>query len=349
MSTETDDKAQSKFPRTSLRARNKTLMITPADVADYHVRSDERPERAVDLEDVFEDSLSSIADAFGANGEVVDPETSVAHDDTEKSSQSEESSEQDVLSDIWDSDEESEANEENHSNHIASDDTEEMHAEQADEDLFAAPEGVSNGADELFGAPITPKEPDPIIRETRSLQSAATIAPSLNVPSPSYSDVSSRVYGGDGSSALKSAAQEFREVHQEMSSFGAKEYVDWKKRSKLVGFLVSYAADSMGSYIELREGRLLVTSGQTSTDSCLVIEHETVSPMHAIMRISADGSILILDQLSEHGTKIRRGETGKEESLMGDKSTIFHGDVVIFGDCEYHVVIMGAAALKREA
>ncbi len=116
-----------------------------------------------------------------------------------------------------------------------------------------------------------------------------------------------------------------------------------------MGFLVSYKVDLMGSYIELREGRLLVTSEQTCSDSCLVIGHESVSPMHAIMRISADGSILILDQLSEHGTKIRRGEAGKEDALMGDKSTIHHGDVVIFGECEYHVVVMGAAALKREA
>jgi hypothetical protein len=124
-----------------------------------------------------------------------------------------------------------------------------------------------------------------------------------------------------------------------------RERIIWKKPGRIVGFLVSYASDPLGQHVVLREGRLLISCENGSSDNCLVISHETVSPMHAIMRVAADGSILILDQLSEHGTRIRRAENGNEESLLGDKSYLKHGDVVIFGECEYHLCVLGAAAI----
>jgi hypothetical protein len=317
-------------------------MITPADVADYQVRSDESSEQAVDLEDVFEDSLSSIDDALGEATEASDLEADTIEEHIEQSEEIEEPRGVSALSDIWESDEEEGKVMEAIDETIAG-----TQIEEGLHDIFAAPAVVSTAGDELFGAPAKPEGADPIVRATRSVQSPPRLIASPGVPVPGYESPCVGSHGDLGSSALKSAAQDFQQVHHERSSSGAREYVDWKRKSKLVGFLVSYAGDSTGSYIELREGRLLVTSGQTSTDSCFVIAHETVSPMHAIMRISADGSILILDQLSEHGTRIRRGETGNEESLMGDKSTIYHGDVVIFGECEYHAVVMGSAALKR--
>jgi hypothetical protein len=121
---------------------------------------------------------------------------------------------------------------------------------------------------------------------------------------------------------------------------GARERLEMRRRTKLVGFLVSFELDRLGRYIELREGRLLVSSEGSSTDNCLVISDPSVSSMHAIMRISSNGAIMILDQLSEHGTKIKRCDSGKEEALLGDKGTLEHGDVVIFGECAYHVCIL---------
>ncbi len=311
MSTETDDKVQSKFPRESLRARNKTLMITPADVADYQVRSDEQAEASLDLEDVFEDSLSSFDEEFGDGEAVAEPTVRALSEEINQPAHEASNDTIGALSDIWG--DEDALGEENDGDEEIKEDTEQLVLDDS-EDVFATPAGGLPEANDLFGVLPTVQHSDPIVRETRSIQNV----------SPASLDA-------------------------EVSPVPSPEYVEWKKPSKLVGFLVSYASDPMGGYCELREGRLLVTNGLNSTDSCFVIEHETVSPMHAIMRIAADGSILILDQLSEHGTRIRRGEDGKEESLMGDKSTIFHGDVVVFGECEYHVVVMGAAALKREA
>ena len=120
----------------------------------------------------------------------------------------------------------------------------------------------------------------------------------------------------------------------------AGEGVMWSKESKIVGFLVSYDANENGTVFELRTGRLIVTSEAAASGNFLVIDDETVSPMHAIMRISAGGEIQVLDQLSEHGTKITRFGSSDEEELSGDKATIEHGDIVKFGERSFHVCVI---------
>ena len=93
----------------------------------------------------------------------------------------------------------------------------------------------------------------------------------------------------------------------------------------------------------------MISSEQNATENCLVISHPSVSTMHAIMRISSDGSVLILDQLSEHGTTIKRASDAGEQSLMGDKEALHHGDVVVFGECAYNVCIIDFGVSKVDA
>lgn len=102
-------------------------------------------------------------------------------------------------------------------------------------------------------------------------------------------------------------------------------------KNPLVGFLVSYDSDTSGEYHELRSGRLIITSEEVGAGNHLVIDDDSVSPMHAILRISPTGDLQVLDQLSEHGTWIRRFGSSEEEQLSGDKSSLEHGDAVRFG------------------
>ena len=122
------------------------------------------------------------------------------------------------------------------------------------------------------------------------------------------------------------------------------EEVFWKTLSPLVGFLVTFDNDPMGAYTELRSGRLIVTSEREATGNCLVISDSSVSPMHAIMRVTGGLTIQILDQLSENGTRIRRFGSDDEELLSGEKSTLSNGDVVIFGERKYHVCLLSLSA-----
>jgi len=126
------------------------------------------------------------------------------------------------------------------------------------------------------------------------------------------------------------------------------EYVVWMKESPIVGFLVSYDENPNGSVFELRAGRLIVTSESPGSGNFLVIQSDSVSPMHAIMRIGKDGDLQVLDQLSEFGTRIIRLEGEEDEELSGDKSSLEHGDTIFFGERKFHVCMVTREELEEE-
>lgn len=147
----------------------------------------------------------------------------------------------------------------------------------------------------------------------------------LPAPAPSFASASS---GGSGNQGSHSAASE---------------YVVWRTMSPITGFLVSFDNEEMGAYIELRQGRLIVTSEEESTGNYICIRDRTVSPMHAIMRVQSGGEVQVLDQLSESGTRIIRAGSNEEELLSGEKGVIRNGDIVSFGDRKYHVCLLISA------
>lgn len=114
----------------------------------------------------------------------------------------------------------------------------------------------------------------------------------------------------------------------------------WKTESPLVGFLVTYDHDPKGSYVELRQGRLMVSNAREESGSCLVVLGESISPMHAIMRVGPAGIVQVLDQLSESGTRVKHMGQTEEEFLSGEKSSVSHGDIIFFGDRKFHVLLV---------
>lgn len=116
--------------------------------------------------------------------------------------------------------------------------------------------------------------------------------------------------------------------------------VIWPKESPLIGFFVSFDRNSNGQVFELRVGRLIITSEHSAGGNCLVVDDASVSPMHAIVRISAAGEIQVLDQLSEFGTRVKRFGSDEEQVLSGDKTTLDHGDVVKFGNRSFYVCLI---------
>jgi hypothetical protein len=117
----------------------------------------------------------------------------------------------------------------------------------------------------------------------------------------------------------------------------------WVKKTPVVGFLVSFDSNPNGDVYELRSGRVIVTSEATGSGNFFVIHDETVSPMHAILRVSASGEVQVLDQLSEAGTRIKRIGNEQEIELLGEKGSLEHGDVVRFGKRNFHVCIIQVA------
>lgn len=129
-------------------------------------------------------------------------------------------------------------------------------------------------------------------------------------------------------------------VHQGAGRAPQGSYARYTKLTPIIGFLVSYDSNPDGDFFELRSGRLIITSDETSSGSIIYISDSTVSPSHAILRMTPSGDIQVLDQLSEFGTEVRKGATAEVIQLSGDKCSLNHGDVLKVGERSFHVCLV---------
>jgi hypothetical protein len=106
---------------------------------------------------------------------------------------------------------------------------------------------------------------------------------------------------------------------------------------------VTYA-DSEGSAIELREGKIMVT-GSSLKDTDLVISDRSISTPHAMITISPGSGFKIQDLISERGLWIRRRH---EETYRREEEGIevFHGDWIRLGDVEFMVALIANVGEK---
>jgi len=108
--------------------------------------------------------------------------------------------------------------------------------------------------------------------------------------------------------------------------------------SKVIGFLVSFDKNKFGDIFEIRAGRWLITSRPTDHGEFILIEDETVSPLHAIIRATKEGRIQVLDQLSEFGTGVTRRDDTVEQEVSGTMVNVDHGDSLRLGERHFVVV-----------
>jgi len=124
------------------------------------------------------------------------------------------------------------------------------------------------------------------------------------------------------------------------------------RKSKLVGFLLSYDSSKFGEVFELHSGRWLLTSRVTGQEDSILVADESISALHAIIRATEDGKIQILDQLSEFGTGVTAQGKSEEEDVSGSMVTVNHGDMVRFGKRHFVVCLVPpyrAPKTKEEA
>lgn len=111
-------------------------------------------------------------------------------------------------------------------------------------------------------------------------------------------------------------------------------------KTKIVGFLISFDSEPNGEVFEIRSGRWLLTSRPTDHGDYILVQDESISPLHAIIRAAGEGKIQVLDQLSEFGTAVVRKGSEEEEDSTGTMVTVDHGDVVRFGKRKFTVVLV---------
>lgn len=128
------------------------------------------------------------------------------------------------------------------------------------------------------------------------------------------------------------------------SAMKQENFVEQKKEvsatSRLVGFLISFDNNEFGEMFEVRAGRWIITSRQTEQGECLVIKDQSISPMHAVVRVTKEGKVQILDQLSEYGTGITKVGSTEETDVSGSMTEVEHGDMVRFGKRHFVVCLV---------
>ena len=155
---------------------------------------------------------------------------------------------------------------------------------------------------------------------------AATPAPSVR-PGPAVTARAPQGTGGTGAPVAKAGA-----VIQAAKTAA----------TKLIGFLVSMDKDKNGEVYEIRAGRWVLTSRPTDHGDYILIDDETISPLHAIIRATKDGKIQVLDQLSEHGSGVVRVGSDEEVDAAGSTVTVEHGDTIRFGSRFFTVCMIPA-------
>lgn len=109
--------------------------------------------------------------------------------------------------------------------------------------------------------------------------------------------------------------------------------------SKVIGFLVSYQKVPTGEYFPLCTGRMTITADADCKGSVFILADESVSMPHAIAKIT-EGEIMILDQLSEQGTKVKKKGSDQFIELAGERTTLQQGDQIWFGDVHFYVSLV---------
>lgn len=171
--------------------------------------------------------------------------------------------------------------------------------------------------------------------ETHTYEQAPEAASSFNPP------VRSSERSGFPTSGFHVSGQHTKSQNEENTMTNASiKLVCRGELSKLVGFLVSYDKVASGEYVELRSGRWMLTSRPMNEGNYFLVEDPSISPLHAILRISEEGVVQVLDQLSEYGTGIQRGGEDEEEEVVGQVIVVAHGDRVRFGKRNFFVCVL---------
>ncbi len=194
--------------------------------------------------------------------------------------------------------------------------------------------------------PKSPKPRNPIAQ--RASSSRNIVAPNVATPSISTPDAETLNTQEQNLESVNIPATDMQaQVEQEMlplankARLESKPYLSaYKGKTKIIGFLISYNQDENGEVFHIRKGRKLITSRPTEHGEYMLIDHPSVSPLHAIIRTTKDNKIQIMDQLSEHGTTIIKLGSNEEIEVAGGLETVENGDTLRIGEISFFVFLL---------
>jgi hypothetical protein len=100
---------------------------------------------------------------------------------------------------------------------------------------------------------------------------------------------------------------------------------------EIIALLVSRDGVNPGEIVPLRRGRWLINGPLGARGAGIItVDHPSVSPFHATLRVDGCGKILFRDQLSDGGTKVLRSCGGVRRAVQTEE--LQHGDHFVLGE-----------------
>lgn len=101
-------------------------------------------------------------------------------------------------------------------------------------------------------------------------------------------------------------------------------------RKRLIGWLVSYAENSLGEAHEIWSGRTFISSQRNSSGNTIEVNVSDVSAPHLAMSASVKHRVLVQDIFSDQGSAVQKSGQQQEQPLRGPME-IDHGDWIRVG------------------
>lgn len=111
----------------------------------------------------------------------------------------------------------------------------------------------------------------------------------------------------------------------EMEDESGKKHIEVRSRRKLVGWLVSYTLDEMGTDFRLYEGRNVIGR---KVDCQITISDNTVSGQHAVV-LFRNGKFSVTDMQSSQGTFVNDEDIELDPRYLNDGDTIRIGRTLL--------------------
>lgn len=109
---------------------------------------------------------------------------------------------------------------------------------------------------------------------------------------------------------------------------------------ELFAWLIHYGDNPKGAGIEIRNGQFFIGS-ERLREADIVIDNESISTPHILVKAGISEGIVVQDLMSEHGTLVKRaGESSYQEHK--DPVEVSHGDWLRLGEYEVLVCIVPA-------
>jgi len=101
-------------------------------------------------------------------------------------------------------------------------------------------------------------------------------------------------------------------------------------KTRLIGWLVSYADSAKGMAHEIRAGRTIISSEELPSEPLIIIEHRELDAPHLALMASPTHRLVAQDIFSQHGSIVVKGRNGSEQVINGP-TEIEHGDWIRLG------------------